>query len=163
MNLVTTPSDIADLTAEVFAKASVISDHEWVLTGTAHLSVSLDHARITQAWLQLADNAVKYSPPGSRIELGSTGDQTTVELWVADHGSGIPAGAEERIFERFGRADTGRGIRGSGLGLPIVRAIAEAHDGRISLSSSPQGSRFGIVLPVKTLGATEQTEDTEAL
>ncbi|GAB2448730.1 ATP-binding protein [Conyzicola lurida] len=161
MTLARTPTDVADLTAEVFAKASVVPDHEWVLTGSAHLSMALDPGRVTQAWLQLVDNAAKYSPAGSRIDVGSTGGDATVEFWVADRGSGIPVEAQDRIFERFGRADAGRGIRGSGLGLPIVRAIAEAHGGRVSLSTSPRGSRFGIVLPVVPLGVAVETEDTE--
>jgi two-component system OmpR family sensor kinase len=160
MTLARTPTDVADLTADVFAKASVIADHEWVMAGAAHVSTSVDAGRITQAWLQLVDNAAKYSPPGSRIDIGSTSDDSTVEFWVADRGRGIPPGAEERIFERFGRADTGRGIDGSGLGLPIVRTIATAHGGRVSLATSPQGSRFGIVVPILD---APQNEDTEAL
>jgi len=160
MILARTPTDVADLTSDVFAKATVISDHEWTLAGAAHVSTTLDAGRITQAWLQLVDNAAKYSPPGSQIDIGSTSDGATVEFWVADRGHGIPPEARERIFERFGRADTGRGIQGSGLGLPIVRTIARAHGGRVSLESSETGSRFGIVIPI--LGAT-QIEDTEQL
>jgi two-component system OmpR family sensor kinase len=151
------PTDVADLTSDVFAKVSVFPGHEWMLAGTAHLSVELDAARITQAWVQLADNAAKYSAEGTAIELGSRsivdedgGD--AVEFWVKDVGGGIPSDSWDRIFERFGRVDTGRGIRGSGLGLPIVKAIAVAHGGRISLESSPRGSRFGIVVPVQNYG-----------
>ncbi len=141
-------TDIDELTADVFAKASVIPDHDWVLDQAASVSLPIDSARITQAWLQLVDNAAKYSPPGSRIEVGSTDHGSEVELWVADEGPGIPAGMEDRIFERFGRVDAGRGIHGSGLGLPIVKAIANSHGGRVSLSSTPQGSRFGLVIPL---------------
>jgi len=158
MTLARAPVDVSDLTADVFAKASGIPDHEWVLGATAHLSASLDARRITQGWLQLVDNAAKYSPPGSRIELGSRADDDSVEFWVADRGSGIPKGAEQRIFERFGRADTGRGIRGSGLGLPIVREIAKAHGGRVTLTSSSAGSRFGIVVPIDPLPQPEKAE-----
>lgn len=144
--------DADELTGEVFAKAAGLPGHEWTLAGAAHASVAIDAARITQAWLQLVDNAVKYSPEGSRITLGSTelfgsGPDAAIEFWVADEGSGVPVEAQQRIFERFGRVDAGRGIRGSGLGLPIVRAIATAHGGRVSLVSSPSGSRFGIVIP----------------
>jgi len=153
MTLAVVPTDVADLTADVFAKANGIAGHEWVLVGSAHLSALLDPGRITQAWLQLVDNAAKYSPPGSRIDLGSTGDDTTVEFWVADRGGGIAPEAHDRIFERFGRADRGRGIQGSGLGLPIVRTIAEAHGGHVSLTSSAAGSRFGIVIPTRTANA----------
>ena len=142
------PTDIAQLTAEVHQKASVIPGHEWVLAQCAEIVADLDPRAITQAWLQLADNAAKYSPAGTPIRIGSTRRDDTVECWVTDEGAGIPQGAETRIFERFGRVDAGRGIRGSGLGLPIVKAIAESHGGRVSLSSSSAGSTFGIVLPV---------------
>lgn len=141
------PVDVADLTAIVFSKMQAIPGHAWVLERTATAVAPLSSSRITQAWLQLADNAAKYSPAGSTIRVGSTVYAGTVEFWVADEGPGIPAGAEKRIFERFGRADTGRGIAGSGLGLPIVAAIARAHGGYVSLDSSPAGSRFGIVVP----------------
>lgn len=79
-----------------------------------------------------------------------------IELWVADQGPGIPAGLEQRIFDRFGRVDTGRGIRGSGLGLAIVAAIARAHGGRATLDTSPDGSRFGIEVSIAA-GDEEET------
>ncbi|WP_167051320.1 HAMP domain-containing sensor histidine kinase [Salinibacterium sp. ZJ77] len=154
------PTDIAALTEAVHRKASVMPGHDWILGESADVVVSVDPRRITQAWLQLADNAAKYSPPGSPIRIGSTRRDDTVECWVADEGAGIPAGSEARIFERFGRVDTGRGIAGSGLGLPIVKAIAETHGGRVSLASSSAGSTFSIVLPL-TSGAAPAS-DTEA-
>lgn len=152
---------VAELTRSVFERATVLSQHRWQLAEVAEATVSIDSARITQAWLQLADNAAKYAPADSLIRIGSTVRngtvrestvlETTVELWVQDEGPGIPVGSEERVFERFGRIDTGRGIRGSGLGLPIVRSIARAHGGDVELARVGQGSRFTIVLP--TAGA----------
>lgn len=141
------PTDIANLTADVFAKARGISGHRWNLASTAQSTVDLDPARITQAWLQLADNAAKFSPSGSVISIGSSMTEAAVEFWVEDTGPGIPEDSRERIFERFGRADTGRGVAGSGLGLAIVRAIAISHGGSVSLQSGPSGSRFAIVVP----------------
>lgn len=152
--------DAGDLTREVFAKASGLAGHEWVLGETAHVTTRADANRVTQAWLQLIDNASKYSPAGTRIEIGSTAGDGVVELWVHDQGPGIPEEARERIFERFGRVDAGRGIRGSGLGLPIVAAIAEAHGGRVSLDSGPGGSRFALVLPVASAVQFAATETT---
>jgi signal transduction histidine kinase len=140
--------DVDDLTGDVYAKASVIPGHTWTLAESAQATAQLDATRITQAWLQLVDNAAKYSPAGTEVRIGSSRRDGAVELWVEDRGAGIPAGAEDRIFERFGRVDEGRGVSGSGLGLPIVKAIAEAHHGRVSLSSSSAGSRFAIVVPL---------------
>ncbi len=135
------------LTADVLNKARVIRGHDWVLGETSPARVGLDVGKITQAWLQLVDNAAKYAPEGTPITIGSTGRPGTVELWVRDVGPGIPAEARDRIFERFGRADTGRGIHGSGLGLSIVRAIATAHGGRVMVLSSGSGTQIGLELP----------------
>jgi two-component system OmpR family sensor kinase len=141
------PVDVDDLTAEVHAKASVIAGHTWTLAARAPVIADLDPARITQARLQLVDNAAKYSPAGSEVRIGSSRRDGALELWVEDEGDGIPADAETRIFERFGRVDPGRGVSGSGLGLSIVKAIAEAHGGRVGLTTSTAGSRFAIVIP----------------
>lgn len=146
--VLTEPTDIGDLTASVFAKARAIPDHDWELEESAEGVAPLSPSRVTQAWLQLADNAAKYSPEGTTVRLGSHLYDGAVELWVADEGPGVPAESQERIFERFGRVDSGRGVAGSGLGLPIVAAIARAHGGYVSLDSSPSGSRFGIVIPL---------------
>jgi two-component system OmpR family sensor kinase len=98
---VRTATDVADLTADVFAKAAVLPDHEWILGGIAQRSLAIDPTRITQAWLQLVDNAAKYSPAGTKIVLGSTDSAAQTEFWVADAGPGIPPGSDDRIFERF--------------------------------------------------------------
>jgi signal transduction histidine kinase len=142
------PVEVEALTRQVFAKASVLPAHEWVLGPVASGTAVLDARRITQAWLQLVDNASKYSPAGSPIELGSTSAQGRVEFWVADRGPGIPEEARERIFERFGRVESHRGIAGSGLGLPIVKAIALSHGGVVTVESSDSGTRFAIVVPL---------------
>lgn len=145
------PTDLGELVRQVHAKACVIPGHEWRIGRIAEVVVPVDAHRITQALLQLADNAAKYSPEDSpvtfRVEV--VGDR--VELSVTDAGPGIPAEARERIFERFGRVDDGRGIRGSGLGLAIVSAIARRHGGSVDLSSVPgRGARFALVLPLST-------------
>jgi two-component system OmpR family sensor kinase len=143
-----TATDVDELSRAVAAKVRGIAGHDWVLAETAPVVVQLDAHRITQAWLQLAENAAKYSPEGTEILLGSSVTPAGLELWVVDSGPGIPDDARERVFERFGRVDAGRGIRGSGLGLAIVAAIAEAHGGRVGLDSVVgRGSRFAIVIP----------------
>ncbi|MCU1440604.1 MAG: signal transduction histidine kinase [Rhodoglobus sp.] len=139
--------DAAAFTAEVYGKARGMVGHEWLLGETASAPIELDPSRVTQALLQLVDNAAKYSPAGSTIELGSADLGDDIEFWVSDAGSGIPEGSEDRIFERFGRIDGGRGVTGSGLGLSIVKAIASVHGGSVSLSSSKEGSVFGLILP----------------
>lgn len=143
------PCDVLELTEQVHAKASALSGHNWVLEQVAPVVADVDARRITQAWLQLADNAAKYSPAGSTVGIGSLVDaRGELRLWVRDEGVGIPASAQERIFDRFGRAETGRSQTGSGLGLSIVQSIARGHGGRVELTSQPGvGSTFTIVLP----------------
>lgn len=148
VRLALVPTDVADLTRAIFAKASGYPLHRWVLADIAQVTVAVDPARITQAVLQLADNAAKFSDEGTTIEVGSTVVGSRVEFWVSDSGPGIPEGAEGRIFERFGRVGAGRGARGSGLGLPIVKAIAVSHEGDVGLSSTLSGSRFSITVPL---------------
>ena len=139
-------TDLAELTESAFARASALGEREWQLDGIAHGPATVDPQRITQAWLQLAANAVKFSPPGSRILLGSSVTPTQIRLWVSDEGVGIPATKHEEILERFHRLDPD--VEGSGLGLTIVVAIAAAHGGRLDLFSEPgRGSTFTMILP----------------
>jgi two-component system OmpR family sensor kinase len=139
--------DVRDFAAHVFTKVRVLPGHDWRLSPVDSSSIAIDPPRATQAWLQLCDNAAKYSPAGSTIELAARRFDDRVELSVSDQGGGIPAEFHERIFERFGRVATNRGISGSGLGLPIVKAIADAHGGTVTLTSSTSGTTFTIVLP----------------
>jgi signal transduction histidine kinase len=138
----------AELTSEVFAKARGIGGHQWRLAVTATSTVSVDRKKIAQAWLQLVDNAVKYSPAGSTILVGSVDHEASVEFWVQDSGPGVPAGQEELMFDRSSRAHTGE-VGGSGLGLAIVRSIVVAHGGRVGMKSSATGTRVGFILPIE--------------
>jgi len=155
------PVDVAELAEQVLTKARALSpDHEWRAGGTARLVARLDPVRVTQAWLQLAENAAKYAPTGTAIELGSRvlreDDVPRLELWVRDHGPGIPQERLDWIFDRFARVEVGRGVEGSGLGLSIVSAIAAAHGGR-AYARNPAGSgaRVAISLPVETEEVTD--------
>jgi signal transduction histidine kinase len=98
--------------------------------------------------LILADNAVKYTPPGGRVSLAARRENGHLRLEVADSGVGISPEDQARIFERFYRADPARSPGGVGLGLAIARWIAEEHGGSIAVSSSPgRGSLFTVDLP----------------
>lgn len=142
------PTDVADLTEQAFANASRLGHRDWQLTATARVVVQADGQRLTQAWLQLAANAVKFSPDGSRIELGSAMVGHEIRLWVRDTGVGISPEAKERIFERFGQENPAHG--GAGLGLPIVMAIARAHGGTVDVESTlGVGSTFMIRIPAR--------------
>jgi signal transduction histidine kinase len=98
----------------------------------------------------LAQNAVQHTDDGEPVWLGSEVDRREARLWVRDAGPGVAAEDQERIFSRFARASASRRrSEGAGLGLAIVRAIAEAHGGRVMLSSRPgDGATFTIVIPL---------------
>jgi signal transduction histidine kinase len=111
----------------------------------------MDPDAIKQALANLVDNALKYSTERRRLGVGARREGRWVVIEVADEGVGIPPGEAERIFEKFyriGRSET-QGTRGSGVGLALVKHIAEAHGGRVSVESRPgQGSRFALFLPI---------------
>ncbi|GGZ09730.1 two-component sensor histidine kinase [Streptomyces poonensis] len=135
------PVQLAELTADVYVKARTLGDRDWRLAEVADRETRLDPQRITQAMVQLAQNAVQHTTPGQTIRIGSRADGTRVELYVADSGPGVQPQDAEVIFERFRRGTARRGARGSGagLGLSIVRAIAEAHGGRVRLHDTEGG------------------------
>lgn len=147
-------TDVDLLTGRVFEKATTLGEREWNIDSQARTVVPLDSQRITQAWLQLANNAVKFSEPGSAVSLGSAVHQNTLYLWVKDAGSGISPEDQEKIFSRFSRGSNAHRIEGSGLGLTIVETIARLHGGRVRVESVPgTGSIFTIVLPLAELFA----------
>ncbi len=131
--------DVGALTDRVGELVAAIPEHSWTIEARGRGPIVGDHDRLVQAWLQLADNAAKYTPAGSPIEIGSSTDGTTAHLWVRDHGPGIPPAARHRVFQRFDRVSAGRGVDGSGLGLSIVDAIVKAHDGRCTIADTPGG------------------------
>jgi signal transduction histidine kinase len=140
------PVDLGEITDAAFARAQVLGDREWSLEQRGEGTFSGDAQRLTQAWMQLVANAVKFSPPESPIALGSSVIADEVRLWVRDAGRGIPREHHARVLERFHRVD--ESVEGAGLGLPIVVAIAHAHGGRVELESTPGvGSLFTIVTP----------------
>ncbi len=111
-----------------------------------------DRQRLRQLAVILLDNAIKYSPEGSAIDVRCHHAGRRVVLSIADHGPGIPVEAQHRIFDRFVRVDSARSraAGGTGLGLAIARWIAEAHHGRVSVESSPgNGSTFTVRLPAE--------------
>jgi signal transduction histidine kinase len=139
--------DVAMLTDEVQSKAGNLGDRRWEADATGHGAIVGDRQRLTEALMQLADNAVKHTPTGGAIAIGSSVSEGTASFWVRDEGTGIALSEQERIFARFSRAGA-RG-EGAGLGLAIVRAIAEAHHGSVSVQSATgKGATFTITVPV---------------
>ena len=109
--------------------------------------VPMDGVLIEEVLINLVENATKYTPPGSPLEISADFNEEEVTVSVADRGPGIPPGEEERIFDKFYRTGPKR-TRGVGLGLAICRGIVVAHGGRIWVENRPDGgARFRFTLP----------------
>ncbi|MBT5901884.1 MAG: histidine kinase [Opitutaceae bacterium] len=125
----------------------------------ADVCVWADPLKITQVINNLIENALKYTPSGSTIEIAAALKPTGVEIRISDNGPGIPEADLPHIFERFYRVEKGRSREkgGTGLGLAIVKHIVQLHGGHVEVVSVPgQGASFILLLPVD---ATVPTRD----
>ncbi|MGQ0841893.1 ATP-binding protein [Actinokineospora sp.] len=145
------PTEVAELTSDIYAKVRALGEREWRLEAIGEGVVRLDSQRVTQAVVQLAQNAVQHTRDGDEVLVGSALLDGRASFWITDHGPGVAPVDTAKIFDRFSRGSTGgaAGHRpGAGLGLAIVRAIAEAHGGTVKLVSTPgRGASFGVDLP----------------
>jgi signal transduction histidine kinase len=140
------PASVDDLTRGALDRARALADRTWLLDSAAPATVPLDGQRITQALLQLSANAARHTQPGDEIGIGSRQVDGHVEFWVRDTGSGVDPAIASTLFERFARGDNSD--EGFGLGLSIVSAIAEAHDGQVTLDPTSIGATFRIRIPI---------------
>jgi two-component system, OmpR family, sensor kinase len=145
----THPIDLAEFLDELSVKASALSDKEVSIIASTPGVFEGDRQRLTQAVMNLTRNAFEHSPPDVEVGIGGLINNTATRIWVRDNGPGIPPEVQERLFERFYRGRQGRRTtQGAGLGLSIVRAIAEGHGGKVDLETGPAGTTFIIVLPI---------------
>ncbi|HEV3478076.1 MAG TPA: ATP-binding protein [Gaiellaceae bacterium] len=139
--------DVAALTEELHEKAGALADRAWRIDRVGRGIIVADRDRLTQAMVQLAQNAVEHTEPGAEIGLGSEVSPAGARFWVRDTGSGVAPEDRMRIFERFARGSN-VGSDGAGLGLAIVKAIATAHGGRTDVNGAPgEGATFSITVP----------------
>ena len=124
---------------------------QWKRFGkAAHYTVRGDETQLTSMFSNLVDNAVKYTPPGGRVDVTGGFEGSEVVIRISDTGIGIPESKLPRIFERFYRVDKARSKEtgGTGLGLSIVKHVAENHGGRVAVESTlGEGSTFTVYLP----------------
>jgi len=130
----------------------VVADRPVIILG--------DASRLHQLFANLLANALKFSPPGGRVEVRVTGLERFARLEVLDDGPGIPVAEREQLFERFYRlaSSTSQGIPGTGLGLAIAKSVVEAHEGTIEIVDTPGWSTtFRVHLPLAERPATAPT------
>jgi two-component system sensor histidine kinase KdpD len=126
--------------------------------------VKLDAVLIEQVLTNLIENALKYTPAATGVEISAEFAPQAATVTVADEGPGIPPGLEEKLFDKFYRASPERAQSGVGLGLTICRAIVEAHGGRIWAGNRPSGgAAFRFTLPLDEAPPAIETEETPAV
>jgi signal transduction histidine kinase len=142
------PLELTELAGELvaeFGPRSAVTGHRLAVQPSPPVSARGDAERVLQIGRVLVENALVHTPPGTSVRVSTATDGGRATLTVADDGPGLPAEAEERIFDRFYRLDGGR-ASGSGLGLAIAREVAEVMGGRIEFDARGGWSRFTLVL-----------------
>ena len=145
--------DLQKLVEELFEDSEILANKKRIVMELAikeRLTIIGDAGRLRQLFLNLIDNAVKYTPEGGRVRLSLVRDDACAKVSVSDSGVGIPHEEQDKIFDRFYRVDKARSreLGGSGLGLSIAKWIVDKHRGRIDVVSSPgNGSTFTVSLP----------------
>lgn len=152
LRLVLEPLPIASLLSDavdLYADMAEAKDITLSVSSPDNVVVSADRNRMRQVLANLLDNAVKYTPRGGRIEVVAEAAGSDAVVAVRDSGIGIASEDLPRIWDRLYRADHSRSERGLGLGLSLVRAIVQAHRGRVEVESTPgRGSTFRLFLPL---------------
>ena len=151
-----TPTDVGQVLVEAAGELGVIADGHELSIDANRAYVDGARDELHRLTLNLVENAIRHTPPGTQVRASVERVEGQVRLIVEDDGPGIPAGLKDRVFERFVR---GVGDRGgsSGLGLSIVHAVAESHGGTVTVVSPatnganrPRGTRFEVTLPASS-------------
>jgi len=158
------PSEVQDLVGTALEQMSGRSDNRpTTIDIPASLPfVSIDFGLIIQVLINILDNAFKYSPSGSPVEISGRQVARQVEIEIADRGVGIPSQDLQRIFNKFYRVQRPDNVAGTGLGLAICKGIVEAHGGRIAAENRPGGGTvIRFTLPVAEASLTDREGKNE--
>ena len=142
------PTDVGTVVAEAAAELEPVAGEHRLSIDTEPAVVDAARDELHRLVVNLMENAIRHTPDGTEVRAAVTADNGQVVLTVEDDGPGVPDELAPRIFERFVRGGGDR-AGSSGLGLAIVRAVAEAHGGSVSLDRKPdgRGARFVVRLP----------------
>ncbi len=147
--------DLGELVHEVVSRLRPLLNDRRVDVNVADdlPPISLDYLMIDQVVTNLIENAVKYTPPGTAIDIAVARFGNTVRVAVADHGPGIPAGRRSAVFDKFSRLERRGPVQGSGLGLAVSKGLVDGHGGRIWAEETPGGgATFVFELPIDERG-----------
>lgn len=153
------PVDVADIVTDVAELYQPVAEDAGLtlkVDAASRAKVRANRELVSQALVNLVENAIKYAPPSQSaepvVEIRVIEQGADVVLEVADHGPGIAAADRERALERFVRLDEARAEAGSGLGLSLVAAVAQLHSGRVEIEDNKPGARLRLVLPIHRPG-----------
>jgi two-component system, OmpR family, sensor kinase len=156
------PTDVGQVLIDAAAELGPLADGHELMVDPRPAVVDGSRDELHRMALNLMENAVRHTPPGTRIHAAVRRADGEAVLTVEDDGPGVPEELREQIFERFVRGEGDRGSS-SGLGLSIVRAVAESHSGRVDLEDGDPGARFVVHLPLAPEEPEPATEDTDAV
>jgi signal transduction histidine kinase len=154
------PVDVATAArtvGEEFRAVAEGADHELTVDAEGPLIALADEQRVLQIGRILVENAIRHTPPGTRVLVAAAPRDGSAALAIEDDGPGVPAGDQEHLFERFYRADGGK-ASGSGLGLAIARELALHMGGSLHLVSAPGKTVFTLELPLSDLSVSHEIE-----
>ena len=157
MKLQREPADLCQLAREVVELYEYVAEEKKIAIRTdlpAPCQASVDRTRMRQVFANLLDNAVKYTPEGGSVSVSVRDDSGRAVTIFRDTGIGIPADEQDKIWARLYRGDKSRSQRGLGLGLSLVKAVVEAHGGKVTVASQvDQGAEFTVTLPKQSQAA----------
>jgi len=166
MKLNSEHTDLCQLLREVVDLYQYVAEEKKVTVQTdlpAPCVAWVDPNRLRQVFANLLDNAIKYTPEGGRITMTARREGDAALVQFRDTGMGIPAEEQDKIWSRLYRGDKSRSQRGLGLGLSLVRAVVEAHQGKVTVASTPgEGSVFTVTLPAEQSGSVPLSDRSVA-